>query len=137
MTRIIEILMYTLKPGSGLDFHQIMQNVSVPLHLEAGIDVVSYGSSLHDCDSYHLIRSYESESHRQVSQDVFYASDAWKQGPREDIISRIEISTTTVMALAQDVIDAIRASVDLSRACLLYTSPSPRDLSTSRMPSSA
>ena len=26
---------------------------------------------------------------------------------------------------------------DLSIACLLYTSPSPRDLSTSRMPSSA
>lgn len=48
MTRIIEILMYTLEPGSGLDFHQIMQKVSVPLHLEAGIDVVSYGSSLHD-----------------------------------------------------------------------------------------
>ena len=110
MTRIIEILMYTLKPGSGLDFHRIMQNVSIPLHLEAGIDVVSYGSSLHDCDSYHLIRAYESESHRQVSQDDFYASAAWKQGPREDIISRIEISTTTVMALAQDVIDAIKAS---------------------------
>ena len=31
-----------------------------------------------------------------------------------------------------------RSSVALvSRACLLYTSPSPRDLSTSRMPSSA
>ena len=27
--------------------------------------------------------------------------------------------------------------VDLSKICLLYTSPSPRDLSTSRMPSSA
>ena len=26
---------------------------------------------------------------------------------------------------------------DLSNVCLLYTSPSPRDLSTSRMPSSA
>ena len=26
---------------------------------------------------------------------------------------------------------------DLSKNCLLYTSPSPRDLSTSRMPSSA
>ena len=25
----------------------------------------------------------------------------------------------------------------MSKACLLYTSPSPRDLSTSRMPSSA
>ena len=27
--------------------------------------------------------------------------------------------------------------IDLSSGCLLYTSPSPRDLSTSRMPSSA
>ena len=27
--------------------------------------------------------------------------------------------------------------IDLSEHCLLYTSPSPRDLSTSRMPSSA
>ena len=74
------------------------------------MDVVSYGNSLHDCDSYHLIRAYESESHRLASQDVFYASAAWKQGPRADIIRLIEISTTTVMALTQDVIDAIRAS---------------------------
>ena len=29
------------------------------------------------------------------------------------------------------------ASVMITEACLLYTSPSPRDLSTSRMPSSA
>ena len=28
-------------------------------------------------------------------------------------------------------------TADLNRICLLYTSPSPRDLSTSRMPSSA
>ena len=45
-----------------------------------------------------------------------------------------------------DIRDGIPLSIDLSggsngligyRACLLYTSPSPRDLSTSRMPSSA
>ena len=33
--------------------------------------------------------------------------------------------------------DTIGSAVALSAACLLYTSPSPRDLSTSRMPSSA
>ena len=33
---------------------------------------------------------------------------------------------------------ALRAANDtISKSCLLYTSPSPRDLSTSRMPSSA
>ena len=30
-----------------------------------------------------------------------------------------------------------RAELDMMKNCLLYTSPSPRDLSTSRMPSSA
>ena len=29
------------------------------------------------------------------------------------------------------------ASIEVFQGCLLYTSPSPRDLSTSRMPSSA
>ena len=33
--------------------------------------------------------------------------------------------------------DPISTEAQLSIACLLYTSPSPRDLSTSRMPSSA
>ena len=38
-----------------------------------------------------------------------------------------------------DVIDDIHIKAELGRyrICLLYTSPSPRDLSTSRMPSSA
>ena len=31
----------------------------------------------------------------------------------------------------------VETVASLKRACLLYTSPSPRDLSTSRMPSSA
>ena len=42
------------------------------------------------------------------------------------------------------IVDTVEAFVDGSKrviqesiACLLYTSPSPRDLSTSRMPSSA
>ena len=34
-------------------------------------------------------------------------------------------------------IDADRIVRELQEPCLLYTSPSPRDLSTSRMPSSA
>ena len=43
--------------------------------------------------------------------------------------------------MAADAIDVVKlarnASMELCRNCLLYTSPSPRDLSTSRMPSSA
>ena len=43
------------------------------------------------------------------------------------------------MEYVGDVLKAnkLPAVLDLSKICLLYTSPSPRDLSTSRMPSSA
>ena len=33
--------------------------------------------------------------------------------------------------------EAVKDDINWELACLLYTSPSPRDLSTSRMPSSA
>ena len=49
----------------------------------------------------------------------------------EDDINSLEDQ----LASSSSVVSEIESS--LSEACLLYTSPSPRDLSTSRMPSSA
>jgi hypothetical protein len=48
------------------------------------VDVVAFGPSLHAEDSYYLIRSYASLEDRQQSQDAFYGSDEWKQGPQGD-----------------------------------------------------
>ena len=46
--------------------------------------------------------------------------------------------TTRTFKFRDPVVDNVcREFVKRSDACLLYTSPSPRDLSTSRMPSSA
>ena len=41
------------------------------------------------------------------------------------------------VTVAYRIIEGNKERVQLYRGCLLYTSPSPRDLSTSRMPSSA
>ncbi|EPN1931318.1 NIPSNAP family protein [Cronobacter dublinensis] len=102
--RIVEILQYTLKKDSGSDFHQIMHEVSVPLHTRNGIDVVAYGKSLHDADSYYLIRAFEIKS---VLND-FYASAGWRSGPREAIISRIEVSLKSVLVLPQIAVNELR-----------------------------
>lgn len=36
------------------------------------VDVVAYGPSLHDADSYYLMRAYPSVEPRQRSEDAFY-----------------------------------------------------------------
>lgn len=106
--RIVEILQYTLKKGSGEEFHRVMLEVSVPLHARNGIDVVAYGNSLHDADSYYLIRAFDSEEQMKSVLDDFYASEGWRSGPREAIISRIELSLKSVLSLPQSGIDRLR-----------------------------
>ena len=85
-----------------------MHEVSVPLHTRNGIDVVAYGNSLHDPDSYYLIRAFESEEQMESILDDFYASAGWRSGPREAIISRIELRLKSVLSLPQSVIDGLR-----------------------------
>ena len=55
------------------------------------------------------------------------------------LTNKFGTATRTSETTGQDLIylAILRNSDDLTEGCLLYTSPSPRDLSTSRMPSSA
>ena len=57
------------------------------------------------------------------------------QAPTADPNGRTLIDPTDLIAVSDAFNDALN-SADIE-TCLLYTSPSPRDLSTSRMPSSA
>ena len=52
-------------------------------------------------------------------------------------IERLEEEKRALMADLRDVYSEAKHSGFDPKTCLLYTSPSPRDLSTSRMPSSA
>ena len=46
-------------------------------------------------------------------------------------------ATAGLREVIKDIHSAADPEQHMARLCLLYTSPSPRDLSTSRMPSSA
>jgi hypothetical protein len=110
MNRLIEIRSYKLKPGSGAEFHALVANRSVPLLAQSGMDVVAFGQSEHDPDAYYLIRAYESLDHLRSSQDAFYASSAWRQGPREAIVALIEEDANAVLWLSSEAVNAIRLS---------------------------
>jgi hypothetical protein len=108
--KIVELLQYTLNPGTGWDFHNIMKEQSVPLHIASGMDIVAFGNSEHDEDSYYLIRAYDDLRHLKESQEAFYSSDGWKNGPRTAIIERIKVSVKSVITLNSKTIDSLRTN---------------------------
>jgi hypothetical protein len=73
-----------------------------------GVDVVACGPSLHDEDSYFLIRAYASLEDRQASQDAFYDSEEWRQGPRELILALIESYTSVVLEMDETTVQGLR-----------------------------
>ena len=74
------------------------------------VDVVGYGPSLHDADSYFLMRALPGRRERQTSEDAFYGSDEWRKGPREAILADIVSYTTVVVSLDAATIDGLRAA---------------------------
>jgi hypothetical protein len=108
LNHFIEIRSYTLRPGTRDEFHRLFLKEAFPMLKRWKVDVVAYGPSLHDENSYYLIRRYDSLAHREQSEDAFYSSAEWRQGPREAIIALIENYTEIVLALDEVTVQGLR-----------------------------
>jgi hypothetical protein len=106
--RAVEIRSYNLKPGTREKFQRLFVEAAMPMLAKWKIDVVAYGPSEHDADSYFLIRSYASVAEMQKSEDAFYASDEWRSGPREAILACIDAYTTVVVTLDDETLAGLR-----------------------------
>lgn len=108
MKNFVEIRSYNLKPGVRDQLHELFTNEALPMLQRWKVDVVAFGPSPHDEDSYYLIRRYDSLLHREQSQDAFYGSDEWKQGPREAILALIGNYTSIVLELDDETLRGLR-----------------------------
>ncbi len=108
MNHFVEIRSYNLKHGTREKFHRIFLKEALPLLKRCQMDVVAYGPSPHDRNSYYLIRRFDSLAQREKSEDAFYGGDEWRQGPREAIISLIENYTEIVLELDEATVQGLR-----------------------------
>ena len=108
MAHFVEIRSYNLKPGTRAEFHRLFLEEALPLLKRWNVDVVAYGPSLHDENSYYLMRRYDSLAHREESEDSFYGSDEWRKGPREAILACIENYTEFVTELDDAIVQGLR-----------------------------
>jgi ketosteroid isomerase-like protein len=106
--RVVEIRSYNLKPGTRDRFHQLFLREALPMLRRWKVDVVAYGPSLHDSESYYLMRAYSSVEERQRSEDAFYGSDEWKKGPREAILAGIDSYATIVVRVDEATLRGLR-----------------------------
>ena len=98
---IIDILILNLKPGARSDFDNLYRELALPMLQRWKTDVIAYGPSLGEEDTYLVVRRYKDLAERKQSQDAYYGSDDWKEGPREKIMALVE-SYTTVVVPAND-----------------------------------
>ena len=108
MKHFVEIRSYNLKPGTRKQLHELFINDALPMLRHWNVDVVAFGPSPHAEDSYYLIRRYDSLAHREQSQDAFYGSEEWRQGPREPILALIENYTSVVLELDDQTVQGLR-----------------------------
>jgi hypothetical protein len=108
VSQFLEIRSYALKPGSRDEFQRLFLEEAMPLLKHWNIDVLAYGPSLHDENSFYLMRHYESLAEREESENAFYSSDEWRQGPREAILALIENYTEIVLELDEVALEGLR-----------------------------
>jgi hypothetical protein len=112
---VLEIRVYTLKPGVRDAFHARFVQEALPLLQRARIEVVAFGPSLHDSDSYYLMRAFESVDERDRTEAHFYDSREWREGPRAAILDAIDTYSTAVISVDPSTLKGLR----------LMSSPSP------------
>jgi hypothetical protein len=108
MKKIVEIRSLNLKAGARGEFHRRYLEKIFPLLQKWKMDVVTFGPSLHDENSYYVVRAFESLEDRQTREDAYYGSTDWREGPREEILALIENYVDVVIEMEEKTVNALR-----------------------------
>jgi len=90
------------------ELHRLYIEEALPLLKHWSFDVVAYGPSLHDENTYYVIRRFESLAQREQMEESYYSSDDWRQGPREAMLALIENYTDIVLELDEVTVNGLR-----------------------------
>ena len=115
-SQVVEIRSYNLKPGTRSRFEQVFERDALPMLRRWKVDVVAYGPSLHDNDSFYLMRGFPGVQERQRSEDAFYGSEEWRKGPREAILADIDSYTTIVIKVDEATLRGLRREKGMQAA---------------------
>ena len=74
MNHFVEIRSLNIKPGGRDEFHRLYIEQALPLLKRWNFDVVAYGPSLHDENTYYVIRRFDSLAQREQMEESYYTT---------------------------------------------------------------
>ncbi len=107
--KLIEVRTYRLKPDCAERFVAAVR-VALPLVRASGMDVVAFGCSDHEEESFFLIRAFDSREQLVGQQDAFYGSAIWREGPRQALMDCLDTYLNTLLWLPENAVEALRSN---------------------------
>jgi len=96
-TRLLELRMFSLQPGTRDEFHRISRDGTIPLMRRHQIEVLAFGPCLNDENGYYLLRGFESEEDRVQRSQVIYATEEWERSYDQPVTAMIADYRTAVL----------------------------------------
>lgn len=109
--RVVEFRIFRIHPGQRENFAARFCDSLLSLQQRHGIQVICWGPSLHDRDSYLVVRVHPSVEARQQSLDAMFGSAEWLMEEEEEVLEMIESYNTCVVEADEQLIEAIRADL--------------------------
>jgi len=106
--QLLEVRVYKIHHGRRGEFADRMSTALVPLFKRHGVEVVHFGPSLHDEDSYFLMRSYRSVADRQSRLDALYGSAEWLMNHEEAVLGMIDTMDTAVLDAGEWLVEVLK-----------------------------
>ncbi|HWB37561.1 MAG TPA: NIPSNAP family protein [Rugosimonospora sp.] len=104
----LEIRSYQLIPTGQATFDRIVREEAIPLLLAAGLDVVAFGPAENSDDAYYLMRAWTSPEAHAAGTEDFYSGAAWREGPREAVMSWLESYSEILVPVSDAALEALR-----------------------------
>lgn len=107
MSQLVEIRSYDLNAGTRDRFHEFFVREALPMFRRCKIDVVAYGPSLHNGDSYFLVRAC-AKFEDQHLEDALPGKAEWQKGPGQAMVANIRNSTAVVLRIDETTLRGLR-----------------------------
>jgi hypothetical protein len=102
--RLLEIRLFTVRPGTREEFHRISREGTIPLMRRLGITVVGHGPSRNNENGYVLLRAFPSEAQRLERSQALYVTQEWLEKYDGPVGAMIEDYATAVLAVTPSTI---------------------------------